>query len=91
MGFMYSLPNKEGVSFREQIRRGQEMQALQRQPKKSLQVPEQTYQATTKAPVQKQGRVPTVNRQKKSRGKTILDPLAVKDEGSTYRKKLLGD
>ncbi len=68
------------------------MQALQRQPKKSSQVPEQTYQATTKAPVQKQGRVPTVKRKKT--GTIIANPLAVQSEGgvgTTYKKKLLGD
>ena len=40
---------------------------------------------------QMEGRVPTVKRKTPSRGRTIMDPLAARDEGSTYRKKLLGD
>ena len=40
---------------------------------------------------QMEGRVATVNRKKQSRGRTIMDPLAARDEGSTYKKKLLGD
>ncbi len=40
---------------------------------------------------QMEGRVATVNRKTKSRGQTILDPLAASDEGSTFKKKLLGD
>ena len=40
---------------------------------------------------QMEGRVPTVNRKTPSRGRTILDPLSGKNEGTTYRKKLLGD
>ena len=40
---------------------------------------------------QMEGRIATVNRKTPSRGRTIMDPLAARDEGSTYRKKLLGD
>ena len=40
---------------------------------------------------QMEGRVPTVNRKTQSRGRTIMNPLAGKNEGSTYKKKLLGD
>ena len=40
---------------------------------------------------QMEGRVATVNRKKQSRGRTILDPLATKDSGQTYKKRLLGD
>ena len=40
---------------------------------------------------QMEGRVATVKRKTPSRGRTILDPLSGKNEGSTYKKKLLGD
>ena len=40
---------------------------------------------------QMEGRVSTVKRKTPSRGRTILDPLLGKSEGSTYEKKLLGD
>ena len=40
---------------------------------------------------QMEGRVPTVKRKTQSRGRTIMNPLAGKNEGSTYKKKLLGD
>jgi len=42
-------------------------------------------------PIQTKGRVPTVKRKRQSRGRTIMGPLAGKNEGSTYRKKLLGE
>jgi hypothetical protein len=52
--------------------------------------PKQEPKKAEPAP-QMEGRVATVNRKTPRRGKTILDPLAARDEGSTYRKKLLGD
>ena len=52
--------------------------------------PKQEPEKVEPAP-QMEGRVATVKRKTPSRGKTILDPLAARDEGSTYRKKLLGD
>jgi len=36
-------------------------------------------------------KVDPVKRKTPSRGRTILDPLSGKNEGSTYKKKLLGD
>ena len=60
-------------------------------PQKSQPIAKTDETKPTPLKQQTEGRVATVNRQKKSRGKTILDPLAVKDQGSTYRKKLLGD
>jgi len=50
-----------------------------------------SQKAKPATPRQKEGRVPTVKRKTQSRGRTIMNPLAGNNEGSTYRKKLLGD
>ena len=52
--------------------------------------PKQEPKKAEPAP-QMEDRIATVNRKTPSRGRTIMDPLSGKSEGSTYRKKLLGD
>ncbi len=71
----------------------QKLEHEQKQTGGAVPAPQKTAPQKAKpAPaIQKQGRVPTVKRKRQSRGRTIMGPLASKNEGSTYRKKLLGE
>ena len=58
-------------------------------PEKSLQPAQASQASTTTAEPKKKESTPQPVKSKKTKGQTIMDPLALKDE--TYRKKLLGD
>ena len=63
---------------------------LNKLQKEQKQEPKKAEPKKAEPAPQMEGRVATVNRTKQSRGRTILDPLATKDSGQTYKKRLLG-
>ena len=73
-------------------KKAQQSKALPKAEQKQMGGTVPASQKAKPAPaIQKEGRVPTVKRKRQSRGRTIMGPLAGNNEGSTYRKKLLGE
>jgi len=91
----HNIKTYENGVLKDMTRTPQAPQASQAPPKvepkvEPKQEPEKAEPIKAEPAPQMEGRVATVNRKKQSRGRTILDPLAINDPGQTYKKRLLG-